>query len=258
MIKNYIKKITLPPNDPSEAGPWRNSRLYEALPVIFPIFSLLVILWCCAVHYMAYSASSHGWASVLEVYSKLGGPIYQNPYHGDYHELKFLTACYFHNLNFFPHLLFNMMLIFTLGPLMERGIGIFKTVLFFVVTGFVSSSISGSVSGITGIGMSGIVYALAGFMWTAWPRWTGFLERFSGKTIKLLIFWQLICFIMTWTGAYNFANAAHISGMIYGALIGQWACKGNKHGKPWMLLTISFTIFGIACALKPMNQWFSF
>ena len=253
---DFLKKITFPPNDASEAGPWRGSRLYEAFPVVFPAFSLLVILWCCLVHYMVYSASSDGWGEVLKVREQFGGPIYQNPYHDPV--WKFLTTCYFHDIGSILHLLFNMMWIFTLGPLMERGIGTVKTVLFFVVTGFVSSAISSSISQVPGIGMSGIVYALVGFMWTAWPRWTGFLEKFNGQTVKLMIFWQMICFIMTWTGSYNVANAAHISGMMYGALIGQWACKGNKDGKPWMLLTVSFTIFGIACALKPMSQWFQF
>lgn len=248
----FLKKITFPPDDASEAGPLRNSRLYEAFPNIFPVFTYLVIMWCCVVYYMEYTAMN--WDDALALRERFGGPIYQSPYHEPM--WKFLTTVFFHDSKFMMHLLFNMMWIFTLGPLMERGIGTFKTVLFFAVTGFVSSAISSAISEIPGIGMSGIVYALVGFMWTAWPRWTGFLEKFNGQTVKLLIFWQLICFILTATGGYNVANAAHISGMAYGALIGKWACTGNKHGKPWMLLTLSFTLFGIACAFKPISQWF--
>ena len=248
-------KINFPPNSSNEAGPWRNSRLYEAFPVVFPGFSYLVILWCCVVYYLIYMSMNAGdWQATLELYDKLGGPVYQNPYNEPI--WKFLTACTFHDMGFIMHLLFNMMWIYTLGPLMERGIGTFKTVLFFVATGFVSSAIASAISEVPGVGMSGIVYALVGFMWTAWPRWTGFLEKFNGQTVKLLIFWQILCFVLTWTGSYNISNSAHISGMIYGALIGKWACMGNKHGKPWMLATIGFTLFGVACAIKPLSAWF--
>jgi len=217
-----FEKITFPPNDSSEAGPWRNSRLYEAFPNVFPIFTYLVIVWCCVLYYMVFAAGED-W---IEVHSKFGGIIYMNPYHEPF--WKLLTTCFFHDPTFMMHLLFNMMWIFSLAPLMERGIGTFKTVLFFVATGFVSSAISTSISEVPGVGMSGIVYAIVGFMWTAWPRWTGFLEKFNGQTVKLLIFWQLICFLITWSDGYNI----------------------------WMLLTLSFTMFGIVCALRPMSQWF--
>ncbi len=249
----FPPKINFPPDDASDAGPWRNSRLYEAFPVIFPVFSYLVILWCCVVYYMTFSVRSD-WDDVIAVREVLGGPVFQNPYNEPM--WKFLTTCFFHDLSFMMHLLFNMMWIFTLGPLMERGIGTAKTVLFFAATGFISSAISCAISEVPGVGMSGIVYALVGFMWTAWPRWTGFLEKFNGQTVKLLIFWQLICFVLTATGAYNVGNAAHISGMIYGALIGKWACMGNERGKLWMWLTIGFTLFGVACAFKPLSAWF--
>jgi len=133
-----------------------------------------------------------------------------------------------------------------------------KTILFFVATGFVSSAISTAITQVPGVGMSGVVYALCGFMWTAWSRWTGFLEKFKGQTVKFLLFWQLICFVLTATGSYNVGNFSHISGMVYGALIGKWACMGNKNGKPWMLATLGFTLFGVACAFKPLDAWLTF
>jgi GlpG protein len=189
----------------------------------------------------------------IEMLNKLGAPTLRDPYAEPM--WKFLTTCFVHGS--MMHILFNMMWLFQLGPLMERGIGTAKTVLFVVATAFISSAISTAIEG-RGVGMSGVVYALCGFMWTAWPRWTGFLEKFNGQTVKLMIFWQLLCFVLSYTGAMNIANFAHISGMAYGALIGKWACAGNKHGKQWMAATIAFTLFGIACAFKPLGAWLSF
>lgn len=246
-------KITFPPDNPNEAGAWRNSRVYEAFPIVFPVFTYLVIVWCSVVQYLIFSVRGDDIIQVVELYNKLGAPTLRDPYAEPM--WKFLSSCFVHSTDFLMHLVFNMMWLMTLGPLMERGIGTLKTVMFFVATGFVSSAIATSISGSPGVGMSGIVFALCGFMWTAWPRWTGFLEKFRGQTVKLMIFWQMICFILTYTGAMNIGNAAHISGMAYGALIGKWACVGNKHGKQWMAATIAFTLFGIACAFKPLSAW---
>lgn len=252
-------KITFPPDHPAEAGPARNSRLYEAFPVVLPLFTYLLILWCCVVHYLLNSIDAGDPVAFSEMLYKLGLPVYADSYSDPM--WKLLTGCFVHLS--FMHIAFNMMWLFQLGPLMERGIGTMKTILFVVATGFVSSAIATGIEG-PGVGMSGVVYALGGFMWTAWPRWTGFLERFNGWTIKLMIFWQLICFIITLTSAMNIGNAmsignvAHISGMAYGAVIGKWACAGNERGKPWMLATVGFTLVGVAFAFRPLGGWLGF
>jgi membrane associated rhomboid family serine protease len=243
-------KINFPPDNANEAGAWRNSRVYEAFPIVFPILTYAIVLWCAVAYYLMYSVGSADDGQYFEMLNRLGAPTLQDPYAEP--KWKLLTSCLIHGS--LMHIIFNMMWLVQLGPLMERGIGTVKTVLFVVATGFISSSISTAIEG-QGIGFSGVVYALCGFMWTAWPRWTGFLEKFGGQTVKLMIFWQLICFVLTYTGAMNIGNVAHISGMAYGALIGKWACAGNKHGKQWMAATIAFTLFGIACAFKPLSAW---
>ncbi len=245
-----MMKITFPPDHPAEAGPAKNSRLYEAFPVVLPIFTYLLILWCCVVHYLLGSIDEGDSLAWYDMTQKLGLPFYADSYSEP--SWKLLTGCFVHLS--FMHIAFNMMWLFQLGPLMERGIGTIKTVLFVVAAGFVSSAFANGIEG-PGVGMSGVVYAFGGFMWTAWPRWTGFLERFNGQTIKLMIFWQLICFILTFTGGMNISNVAHISGMAYGALIGKWACAGNERGRPWMLATLGFTLVGFAFAFRPLVGW---
>jgi len=247
-------KITFPPDDISEAGAWRNSRVYEAFPIVFPVFTYAVVLWCSVAHYFIHTAANRGdYDQANAMFVKFGGvAMNSSPYSEPL--WKFLSACFLHGD--IVHILFNMMWIITLGPLMERGLGTAKTILFVVAVGFVSSAMATGIEG-RAIGMSGVVYAMAGFMWTAWPRWTGFLEKFRGQTVKFLMFWQMICFVLTFTGSMNISNVGHISGMIYGALIGQWACMGSKHGKPWMAASLGFTLLGVAFALKPLSAWFS-
>jgi len=246
-------KLTFPPDNPSEAGTWRNSRPYEALPIVLPVLTYLILMWCCVVHYLIFSVRGDDLMQMVEMYDKLGAPTLRNPY--DEPLWKFVTSCFVHSQESMMHLIFNMMWLLQLGPLMERGLGLAKTVLFIVAVGFVSSAIATATEGF-GIGMSGVVYAMGGFMWTAWPRWTGFLEKFNGNTIKFMLFWQVICLVMTYTNVMNIGNVAHVSGMVYGALIGKWACLGNKYGKPWMAASIGFTLLGVVCAFRPMSAWF--
>lgn len=44
--------ISLPPDDPREAGMTPKSRLYERFPDILPLVSYLCLVWCCAAHYL--------------------------------------------------------------------------------------------------------------------------------------------------------------------------------------------------------------
>lgn len=246
-------KLTFPPDNPSEAGPWRNSRLYEALPNVFPVFTYALMLWCSVAAFLVFSVGTEDIELLVKTMNGLGSMTGADPYSEP--KWKFLTSCFIHSPVSIFHIVFNMMWLLQLGPLMERGLGTAKAVLFVVVTGFVSSAISTAIER-PGVGLSGVVYAYCGFMWTAWPRWTGFLEKFNGQTVKLMLFWQVLCFVLTYTGAMNIGNVAHISGMVYGAILGKWACMGNKQGKWWMAASVWFTLFGVFCAYKPMSAWF--
>lgn len=232
-----MMKISLPPDDPNEAGMTPKSRLYERFPETLPIVTYLTLMWCCVAHYLAYSASGGDSMLMIKEQMKLGALNIILPY-GD-PIWKLVTTAFIHSPSMLMHLVFNMMWLFQLGSLMERGIGSAKTAIFIIVCAFVCSSFSLSIEG-PSIGFSGVVYAMAGFMWTAWPRWTGFLENFGGRTIRLMLGWQAICFVLSWLNYANIANTAHISGMLFGAIIGRWACRGNnKSGALWMASSIA-------------------
>ena len=198
-------KITFPPNDISECGAWRNSRQYEALPIVFPAVSYLIMLWCVGNHIVGYTRSNGDPYLFSQIQESFGALSVSDPY-GD-PIWTILSTCFIHSSQSLIHLIFNMMWLFTLGPLMERGLGSLKFAAFVVVTGFASSALQTSFEG-AGVGFSGVVYAMVGFMWAAWPRWTGFLEKFNGGTVKFLLFWQVLCFLLP---GMHVANTAHVS-----------------------------------------------
>lgn len=241
-------KITFPPDDISECGGWRNSRQYEALPVVFPIVTYLIMLWCVGNHMIGFIHSNGDILVFQNLQLKFGAMNHIDPW-GD-PVWKLLTSCFIHDPSSLIHLLFNMMWLFLLGPLMERGLGSLKFLFFVIVTGFTSSAFQLSLEG-AGVGFSGVVYAMVGFMWAAWPRWTGFLEKFRGSTVKFLLIWQVVCFVVP---AMNVANTAHVSGMVIGGCIGLWACWGNRNGLKWFLVSCAIVAISIAVAFwSPWN-----
>ena len=117
-----------------------------------------------------------------------------------------------------------------------------ETLAFFISAGFVSSTLQ-LFFGSPGIGFSGVVYAMGGFIWAAWPRYTGFLEGFTSNSLRWLLIWQALCFALSWGGMMPIANTAHISGMAFGFLAGLWACRGTRKGWYWLAATVA-TLLG--------------
>jgi hypothetical protein len=91
----------------------------------------------------------------------------------------------------------------------------------FVLTAAVASSgWQLLVSNTTGIGFSGVVYALFGYTLArrgSQPAYRAFLDP---RTILWLVGWLVFCVVLTITKAWSVGNAAHIAGLALGYLIG--------------------------------------
>jgi GlpG protein len=129
------------------------------------------------------------------------------------------------------HILFNVMWIVILGFQIERKIGSTKTLLFILITGIFSNICQYLMSGPNFLGLSGIVIAMAGFIWAREKKapWEGYLLHSSTMlfiTIYVLAMFgvQLVSFFFELYGNTSFtpgiANTAHISGGIIGLLLG--------------------------------------
>ncbi|MEI9864278.1 MAG: rhomboid family intramembrane serine protease [Limisphaerales bacterium] len=115
------------------------------------------------------------------------------------------------------HLVFNMMWLYQLGSMIEGRQSSLQLLLLVVVTGIISNLAQYIVAGPQFGGMSGVVYALAGYVWIR-----GKYDRASGlflhqQSVTILLVWGAVCF----TGMVGpVANFAHLGGLVSGMAIG--------------------------------------
>jgi GlpG protein len=74
-----------------------------------------------------------------------------------------------------------------------------------------------AVSSATGIGASGVVYAIFGFMWLTRERYPRFSEILDARTIQIFLLWLVGCMVASAIDAADIGNAAHVSGLAFGA-----------------------------------------
>lgn len=117
------------------------------------------------------------------------------------------------------HIAFNVYWFWKLGSYQERAIGSGRFLAFVVTAAFVSSSCQLALSDATGIGLSGVVYAIFGFMWASRQHYPNFDEVLHPKIIQLFFLWLVLCIVATVTSVLNVGNAAHISGLLFGVLV---------------------------------------
>lgn len=228
-------RFQFPPESAEDAGPGYRSRLYERFADLLPLVTYSVILWCGVVYFLLNR--DLGGNVAMELAHRLGLTTRQDLAGGRWWGLV-ATSCIHFDL---WHIGFNMLWLVKLGSLMERGLGSLKTLAFFIAAAFVSSTLQLFISG-PGIGFSGVVYALGGFIWGAWPRYTGFLEGFTASSLRWLLGWQALCFLLSWGGMLPIGNTAHITGMAFGFLVGLWACRGTRQGWPWLAASLAMLL----------------
>lgn len=158
------------------------------------------------------------------------GPLFYKIRQGEIWRL--FSPCILHTQ--FLHILFNMLWLWILGRPIEQRIGLGRTALLTVIAGIGSNTLQYLVSGPFFLGYSGIVMALAGFIWMRErvAPWEGYpLNR---STILFLLLFIGSMFFLTFTSFFlelfkgvafapNIANTAHIAGAIIGALLGRFS-----------------------------------
>ena len=137
-------------------------------------------------------------------------------HHGEFWRL--LTPAFLHFG--WLHIIFNMIWLYQLGCMIEARQSSLRLLLLVVVTGVFSNLAQCLVAGPQFGGMSGVVYALAGYVWMQ-----GKYDRASGlgldqQSVTILLVWLVVCF----TGAVGpVANYAHLGGLVSGMAIGRVA-----------------------------------
>jgi GlpG protein len=129
-----------------------------------------------------------------------------------------LTTTLVHSPSNLTHIIFNLMAFSVLGKLIETMYGPFRLTVLLILLAWVASAAQLEFAGL-GIGLSGVVYGIFGFMIGASPS-NPFLWWFVKKNALMLIGWAVICVVLTQTGTLSIGNVAHFSGLFYGAICG--------------------------------------
>lgn len=121
------------------------------------------------------------------------------------------------------HIVFNSLWLWDLGGRVEQVLGHFNMFMLFTVIAVVSNASQFAFDGSSLFGgMSGVVYGMLGFSWVApllQPRWR---IQPSRGIMLLMVGWLVFCMVgmVEVLGFGAIANAAHVGGLLCGALLG--------------------------------------
>jgi GlpG protein len=208
-------RIELSRREPTEA-PVASAMQWQQVPVTL----MLVILSFCGF-LLVYLNAPMSWLNYLTFmpFRLAGDQLVFDSINGQYWRLVTPAFLHFGWL----HIVFNSLWLWDLGGRVERVLGHFNMFMLFLVIAVVSnvSQFGFGGAGLFG-GMSGVVYGLLGFSWVApllQPQW----RIQPAKSIMILMVgWLVVCMlgVVEVLGFGAIANAAHVGGLVCGAVLG--------------------------------------
>lgn len=156
----------------------------------------------------------------------------------------------------FLHILFNMLWFKDMGYLIEYSFGKKFLLRFIFISGFFSNILQYMVNGPQFGGMSGVLYAMLGFIWVHKKIKDDFQYSLPRFDIGMMIGWYFVCL----TGALGpIANTAHgiglVVGIIFAVLLGfKWETIRLKY----FSLAVFFLIFTLLVEGYKLNGQFYF
>jgi GlpG protein len=118
------------------------------------------------------------------------------------------------------HIGFNMYWLWIFGRKIEFEKGHTRFLLIVLSSAIVSSIWEMAFGDGSGIGFSGVGFALFGYIYMQDrrnnPAFAGFMNVF---TVNLFMFWMFFCLVLTLMHLWQVGNAAHASGLIWGMLL---------------------------------------
>jgi len=193
-----------------------NEAIGQTTAKTFRKYIPIVTAICCLISLILFTGINlQGNLDTPESYRKWGAPLAPEIFNGAYWGL--ITSNFVHVEIW--HIAFNLYWLWIFGKKVE-----FETkkpfyVLFILSSALVSSLAQLAFSETTGIGLSGIGYALFGFLFVKSKTADAYKNYLDKRTVGLFLFWLVLCVILSATDIWEVGNAAHIGGMLWGGLL---------------------------------------
>lgn len=200
-------------NAPASYSP--PSLIQQATQV--PVVIALILLSALGAFLVDSNSSFINWFSFQDFNERRVIPLAETLASGEVWRL--LTPIFLHFGIF--HVLFNSLWMWDLGRRLEYLMGAWQFLVFVIITGVASNLTQFFWSGSPGFGgMSGVVYALVGFIAVRQRLVPHPLVAVAPALIGFMLFWLVLCM----SGVVDYfidgavANAAHLGGLIAGAV----------------------------------------
>lgn len=148
---------------------------------------------------------------------RIAGALYQSApgiWMGRYWAL--ITSAFVHHELW--HLALNVSAFWTIGRPVERAIGPMRMILLIISSAFVSSAAQLAVDGNSGVGYSGVAFAVFGFGWLAQKKYPTLRSTFSAKYAAFALTWLLGCIVLF---RREVGNGAHVGGLVFGMVVAE-------------------------------------
>jgi len=198
-------------------GRMRLPNKIKRAPVSFALVALSSVVFLCLKELGLYGPILQLFNFVpLELTSR-GGQLGQPG--GDW--WRFVTPTLLHFS--WMHVVFNCLWIWEFGRRIEASLGSLNLMGLYLTSAVFSNSLQYFASGpsIFG-GMSGVVYAFMGFIWTGNTLRPGWIEPLPPAIVGFMLIWLLVGMVgaLEILGAGAIANGAHLGGLIIGVCLG--------------------------------------
>ncbi|MDO9181695.1 MAG: rhomboid family intramembrane serine protease [Bacteriovorax sp.] len=209
----------------------------KSLPRGETTFAMIII--SIVIYLFSFSNMGEGLYSSLFIGKVDSGP-FQEILHGQVWRL--ITPIFVH-LSFL-HILFNMLWFKDLGYLIEYSFNKRFLLVFVLVSGLISNLLQYFVSGPQFGGMSGVLYAMLGFIWVYKKINIDFEYSLPRFDIGMMIGWFFVCL----TGMLGpIANTAHGAGLVVGIMGAVFQkFSWEKIRLKYFSLAVFFLIFTLA------------
>ena len=192
-------------------------------------FLTFVLIFACVLVAIYSKVGNPEWLRELFISENLTRRDLPEVFHGEIWRL--FTPIFMHaDITRDPlHLIFNMMWLYQLGSMIEARQGSLFLFVFVAVSAALSNLGQYFHSGPAFYGMSGVIYALAGYAWMRGKYNPASGLYLDAQSVAILLIWLVLCYV----GMIGpVANTAHVVGLLVGmAWGGAAAILATRHGE---------------------------